>query len=287
MSTTSPLLKMTLQALDENPDTWGTVLNASALQLLEDSISGSSDVDVTAAGDYTLNDAAGGPTASDGARYMILDVNGTPGGARNVIVPTRSKVYLVVNTSDGTVTVKTVAGTGAAILAGEGQWVFCDGVNVQAASTAQAVNAATATLAADSTLLGGVASSAYAQKALAQTFTKGQVTQRQAVSSAAGSLVVDCSVSNAFYMLTTENFTMAAPTNATTGQVFTLAIEQGGGGPHLLSGFAASTFQFAGGTAPVLSTVAGEADYLAFEYVSNLSGGARWWGSQLKNMVDV
>ena len=82
------------------------------------------------------------------------------------------------------------------------------------------------------------------------------------------------------------NLDLAAPTNATNGQVFTLAIEQGGGGPHTI-GFAASTFQFANGVAPTLSTVAGEADYLAFEYVANLSGGARWWGSQLKTMADV
>jgi uncharacterized cupredoxin-like copper-binding protein len=286
MSTTSPLLRLTLQALDENQDTWGNVLNVSALQLLEDGIAGAAAVVLASAADYTLQDDTGGPSSSDGARYAILDVSGSPGGTTNIIVPTRSKIYLLNNQSDESVVPKTVAGTGPTIIAGEAQWVFCDGTDVLAASAATAVTAGTATLAADSTLLGGTAASAYAQKAQAQTFTKGQVIQRVAVTTTANVLTLDCSLGNTFYLLTTENFTMAAPTNATNGQTITLAIEQGGGGPHTI-GFTASTFQFAGGTAPVLSTIAAQADYLAFEYVTNLSGGARWWGSQLKTMADV
>jgi hypothetical protein len=278
---------MTLQALDENPDTWGTVLNASALQLLEDSIAGTADQDITVSQDYTLDDTAGGPTDAAGARYMILDLHGSPGGARNVIVPTRSKVYLVANTSDGDVTVKTVAGSGPVIIAGEGQWVFCDGTDVQAASAATAVTAANATLAANSILLNGVADTEYAQKGIAQTFTKGQVAQRVELLIDTGNVNIDCADSNAFYHLTTAAFNLTAPANATTGQQFSLFVEQGTGAPHAIT-FGSSAFMAAGG-APVLSTAFGNIDYLGFEYVTGLNdiGGARWLVSIIKNVVVI
>lgn len=281
---------MTLQALDENPDTWGTVLNDSALQLLEDSIAGTAVVDITVAQDYTLDDTAGGPTDATGARYMILDLNGSPGGSRNIIVPTRSKVYLVANTSDGDVVVKTSAGTGPTIIAGEGQWVFCDGTNVQAASAATAVTATNATEATNALQLISVPGADFAQKALAQTFTQGQVTQRTTVTVAGAgpyTLDIDCADSNAFYHLTTQPFTLTAPSNATTGQQFSLIVEQGTGAPHAIT-FASNTYLAAGG-APTLSTAFGEIDYLGFEYVTGLNdiGGARWVVSIIKNVVSI
>jgi hypothetical protein len=278
---------MTLQALDENPDTWGTVLNASALQLLEDAISGTAIVDITAALDYTLDDTAGGPTATTGARYMILDLNGSPGGSRNVIVPTRSKVYLVANTSDGDVIVKTVAGTGPTIIAGEGQWVFCDGTDVQAASAATAVTAANATLAANSTLFNSLPDTDFAKLAGVSPFTAGQVTTRALELIDTGNVNIDTADSNSYYHLTTAAFNLTAPSNATNGQQFSLIVEQGVGAPHAIT-FASNTFVAAGG-APVLSTTFGSIDYLGFEYVTGLSdiGGARWVVSIIKNVVAV
>lgn len=288
MSTTSPLLKLTLQDLDENPDTWGTVLNVSVAQLLEDAISGTATVTLISAADYTLDVTAGGPSNADHYRYMILNVAGSPGGATNIVVPATSKVYLAANnTGDSSdIVIKTAAGTGPTVPAGDAYFCYCDGTNVIATKAGSAATATLATTATNATQLGGVAAASYARLDAAQNFTAGQNSTRSLVASAAGVLTIDCSVSNTFYMVTSENFTLAAPTNATNGQTFTLAIEQGGGGPHTI-GFAASTFQFAGGTAPILSTTAADADYLAFEYVTNLTGGARWWGSLLKNMADV
>lgn len=280
---------MTLQALNENPDTWGNVLNVSAIQLLEDGIAGAADVVLATAVDYTLTDTAGGPSGGEHSRYMILNVSGTPGGITNIIVPTRSKIYLVSNQSDQSVIPKTVAGTGPTIIAGEAQWVFCDGTDVLAASAATATSAGTAAQATNALALVGVAGADFAQKGLAQTFTKGQVSQRVAESTAAATLSIDCADGNAFYLLTTESFTMAAPASATNGQTFTLAIQQGGGGPHAIS-FAASTFVAVNGAAPVLSLVAGETDFLGFEYVTGLAApfsGSRWIMSILNNLGDI
>lgn len=285
MSTTSPFIKMVLQILDENPDTWGNVLNVSALELLEDAIAGTAAISLPDATDYTLDDTTGGPTAADGARYMILDVDGTPGGATNIIVPTRSKIYVAANnTTDASdIVIKTVAGTGPTIPNGETHWVYCDGTDVLAVSVLSASSAATATLADDSTNLGAVAAADYAQKAVAQTFTAGQVTERVVLADAAGDITPDLALSNAFFheMLQGEN--LAAPTNATNGAQFSLVIEQGTGAPWTLT-FQASTFLFEGGVAPTLSTTVGDIDYLAFEYVTDAAVGNRWVGSILKDV---
>lgn len=291
MSTTSPLLKLTLQDLGENVDIWGSILNVSALRLLEDGIAGTATVTLVSTADVTLDDTAGGPTAATGARYMILNITGSPGGATNVIAPTRSKVYLAWNnTGDSSdVTVKTSAGAGVTVPAGEAQWVFCDGTDIVAASVAVAATATTAAFATNSNQLGGVDSTEYALKASAQTFTAGQVVSRSAVSSSGGSLTLNCATSNAFYLVTTESFTLQAPTNATNGQQFSIAIQQGGGGPHTIA-FAANTFVAVGGSAPVLSTTAGDVDYLAFEYVTGLAApfsGNRWVVSILKDLSGI
>jgi hypothetical protein len=85
---------------------------------------------------------------------------------------------------------------------------------------------------------------------------------------------------------------LQAPTNATNGQQFTLAIQQGAGGPHTIS-FQTSTFVGVGGSAPVLSTVAGDLDYLGFEYIAPAGGlaapfsGNRWIVSVLKGLEDI
>ena len=52
MATISPLLRLTLQATGENVDTWGTVLNTGAFELLEDAF-GLTTANVTSA-DVTL-----------------------------------------------------------------------------------------------------------------------------------------------------------------------------------------------------------------------------------------
>jgi len=283
---TSPLLRLTLQEFNTNANLWGDILNDSALQLLEDAVAATTSVTLVGEATYTLTDLDG---STSEARAMILNIGGTSAAPTDVVVPTRSKAYLVSNTSDDSIEVRTATGTGPTIATGEAQWVFCDGTNVLAASAATAVTAGTATLATNAEQLIGVAGADFAQKALAQTFTAGQVTQRVASTTSAGTLTINCALGNAFYLLTTETFTIAAPTNATNGQQFTLAVQQGGGGPHSI-GFASSTFAAAGGTAPTLSTTAGQVDYLAFEYVTGLAApfsGSRWVVSQLKNVADV
>jgi len=70
--------------------------------------------------------------ATQTARNLRLNLTGTSGGARNLIVPSIEKAYIVNNGLADTVTVKTLAGSGVAVPSGRTMWVFSDGVNVVA-----------------------------------------------------------------------------------------------------------------------------------------------------------
>lgn len=85
--------------------TWGNVVNTQLTDLLDSAIAGAASINV-ASGDVTLTDNDG---AADQARAAILIITGSPGVARSVIAPNRSKAYFVINGSDSSVTIK---GTG-------------------------------------------------------------------------------------------------------------------------------------------------------------------------------
>ena len=132
MASTYSDLKIQLMATGENNTTWGDITNNNWTALSE-AVTGSADVtfanaDVT----LTLTDT----NAAQTARNLRLNLTGTSGGARNLIVPAIEKLYLVNNGVADTVTVKTSAGTGIAVPSGKSMWVFCDATNVVAGVTA-------------------------------------------------------------------------------------------------------------------------------------------------------
>jgi len=91
---------------------WGSEVNDSITQLVEDSVAGYATASVTS-GNWTLSDTGTG--LANEARMMVLIPTGTPGVSRNIIAPAHSKMYVVVNQSDGEVVVKGAATTGATI----------------------------------------------------------------------------------------------------------------------------------------------------------------------------
>lgn len=301
MGTISPLLRQTLQGFNENPNSWGDILNDSALRVLEDGISGIGNIVLTGTS-VTLTDAEGISALPTHSRWAILNVTGSPGGNATITVPAgtasgrdRSKIYLVNNATTGGFSVSLVtdqAGTTAEVLNGATQWVWTDGTDFGLVDVAVADNANTAALATDSLSLGGVLAANYARLDVAQSFTAGQHSARIAAPVAdpsTGFITIDCALSNAFYLITTRNFTLQAPSNANDGQQFTLAVQQGGGGSHTIS-FQGSTFVAADGATPVLSTAIGAVDYLGFEYIDNLVApfsGPRWVVSILKNLDSI
>jgi len=110
------LLGFALPTTGELAGTWGQVVNDSITELVEDSIAGTASVNVTS-GDVTLTTTGSG--AANEARCAIIRVTGTPGTARNVIAPSSSKAYIVINQSDSDVTFKGAATTGHTLTPGQ------------------------------------------------------------------------------------------------------------------------------------------------------------------------
>ena len=93
-SSYTSLLGLVLPATGELTSTWGTTVNTSLTQLVEDSIAQYSTASVTA-GDWTLTTTAGG--VSNEARTAILIATGAPGTTRYIYAPSQSKTYVVIN----------------------------------------------------------------------------------------------------------------------------------------------------------------------------------------------
>ena len=93
-SSYTTLLGLILPTTGELTNTWGTAVNSSLTQLIEDSIAGSASQSVTSA-DWTLTTTAGG--VANQARLAILITTGAPATTRYIYAPQLSKMYVVVN----------------------------------------------------------------------------------------------------------------------------------------------------------------------------------------------
>jgi molybdenum cofactor biosynthesis enzyme len=123
-SSYTTLLGLVLPVTGELTNTWGSAVNSSLTQLVEDSIAGSVSQSVTSA-DWTLTTTAGG--VSNQARLAILIATGAPGA---VFTGSISGTTLTVSTvTSGQVQIgQTISGTGVTsgttILSGAGlSWV--------------------------------------------------------------------------------------------------------------------------------------------------------------------
>jgi hypothetical protein len=132
MPSTYSNLKFQLMATGENAGTWGNVTNLNLGTAVEEAIVGSTNVSFSSA-DVTLSLADS--NSSQPARNLRLNLTGTSGGARNLIVPTIEKVYIINNGLADAVTVKNATGTGIAVPAGKTMYVYNDGTNVVDAVT--------------------------------------------------------------------------------------------------------------------------------------------------------
>jgi len=106
------LLGLALPVTGELSGTWGTTVNNSITELVEDAIAASATASVAAA-DWTLSTTGSG--ATNEARCAILIPTGSPGVSRNIVAPSASKAYIVVNQSNAAVVVKGAATTGISI----------------------------------------------------------------------------------------------------------------------------------------------------------------------------
>jgi len=132
MASTYSALKIQLMTTGENLNTWGVVTNTNLGTALEEAVAGSADVSFSS-GDVTLT--LSDSNATQAARNMRLNLTGTSGGARNLIVPAIEKMYVVNNGLADACTVKVSGQTGIAVPAGKTTLLFNNGTDVVDAIT--------------------------------------------------------------------------------------------------------------------------------------------------------
>jgi len=120
-------LKIQLMATGENTGTWGNVTNDNLGTALEQAIVETATVTFASANvTLTLTDT----NARQNARALRLNLAGTTGGARDLIVPAIQKPYLVNNGTADTITVKVSGQTGIAVPAGKSMLLYNNGTDV-------------------------------------------------------------------------------------------------------------------------------------------------------------
>jgi hypothetical protein len=113
-------------ATGENSGTWGNVTNVNLGTALEEAIVGSENVTFSSANvTLTLTDT----NASQTARNLRLNLTGTTGGARDLIVPAIEKLYIVNNGCADTVTIKVTGQTGIPVPTGKTLFVYNNGTD--------------------------------------------------------------------------------------------------------------------------------------------------------------
>jgi hypothetical protein len=135
MASTYSDLKIELIGTGEQTGTWGTTTNNNLSIALSEAITGSADVAFSSA-DVTVT--LTNTNAAQAARNLRLNLTGTSGGARQLILGSGcqiEKLYLINNGLADAVTVKNTSGTGIAVPAGRTMFVYNNGTNVVDAVT--------------------------------------------------------------------------------------------------------------------------------------------------------
>lgn len=170
-SSPSPSLRLELMATGDQSGTWGDTTNTNLGTLLEQAITGVLSV---AQGDVANLTLTNTDYVSNQARNAVVNLTGAMTAARNMVVPTANKVYLVKNSTTGgfVVTVKTSAGTGVEVAPNTARWVYCDGTNVVDGLPGLSYGyATTATAAGTTTLTVGSARNQFFTGSTTQTVT--------------------------------------------------------------------------------------------------------------------
>jgi hypothetical protein len=135
MASTYSDLKIELIGTGEQTGTWGATTNNNFSVAFGEAITGSADVAFSSADvTVTLTDT----NAAQTARNLRLNLTGTSGGARQLILGSGcqiEKLYLINNGLADAVTVKNTSGSGIAVPAGKSMFVFNNGTNVLDAVT--------------------------------------------------------------------------------------------------------------------------------------------------------
>jgi len=127
MPSTYSNLKIQLMATGENTGTWGNVTNDNLGIAIEQALVETATVTFASANvTLTLSNS----NAAQSARAVRLNLTGTTGGARDLIVPAIQKPYVINNGTADTITVKVSGQTGVAVPASRSYLLYNNGTDV-------------------------------------------------------------------------------------------------------------------------------------------------------------
>ena len=128
-STFTTNIRLEKQGDGENPNSWGTILNANVIDLVDQAVAAYQIVSVSGTTPLTLSQVNG---ATDQSRKAILSFDGTLTAETSIIIPSVNKMYYVRNNTSGSFSlkVKTAGNTAITIEQGSNIMVATDGTNV-------------------------------------------------------------------------------------------------------------------------------------------------------------
>jgi len=283
MASTYSDLKIELIGTGEQTGTWGTTTNNNFSVAVGEAITGSADVAFSSADvTVTLTDT----NAAQTARNLRLNLTGTSGGARNLILGSGcqiEKLYLVNNGLADAVTVKNTSGTGIAVPAGKSMFVFNNGTNVVDATT----YLSSLTLGSDLPVASGGTGVTSSTGTVAVVLSTSPTIITSTLTGYTETVVAIGTVgaSHTFTITTgtvqTATLTASTPCTftmptATAGTSFILTLTQAS------TGMTTATFtgvKWAGGTAPTITATASAVDIISF-----IAVGSTWYGSAIQNL---
>tara|TARA_R110002020_G_scaffold121932_1_gene277070 strand:+ start:211 stop:1113 length:903 start_codon:yes stop_codon:yes gene_type:complete len=286
-STYTTNIRLNKQGDGDNPNSWGTILNTQALDMIDEAITAYTTV-TCSSGDITLTVANG---TTDQARSAILEFVGTCSAATNVIIPDKEKFYIIndktTRQNDAELKVKTGTGSGNIINSGEQTIIFCDSVTVYGLDAAGLATANTFTAAntfsTSTTFTTSIkaahvsatnirstneiaAASVSVDTAYATNNTAVRNVNTVTTLTDATTITCDLNVAQNFHMTLGANRVLLM-TNPTVGQTGYIYVIQDGTGSRTLT--YPSQWKYSGGTSPTLTTTGNAVDVLVYNVRSS------------------
>jgi hypothetical protein len=265
----------------EDENSWGDNTNTN-WQLVESAIAGQTSVVATDV-NITLTDTE---YAADQARCRCVNITGTLSADIQLILPQRTKDYLIRDQTSGDFTITVITGaagaTGVTTEQGSCTAMYCDGTNVIYVAAQGSTNA---------TSLGGVPAADYAQlvqqysnpptdTVTVQQFWAGGQAYAFVTLADAATVTLDATKGNNFQVTISGNRTLDI-TNPVDGQEVELWVIQDGAGSHTFTFPSNITFQ---GGAPVLDQTAGHVNIFKIKYNASQS---EWLGTADTNFSNA
>ena len=288
-STYSSNIRLTKQGDGDNPNTWGEVLNG-VLSLVDQAITGYTTISVGSAASVVLTNNDGSP---DEARSATMEFKGSVGGTHTsifVLIPATPKTYSIRNvvsantTASDAIMLRVGGNTGVTVVAGN-HFYITNGTSVYAVGNQGTAGSrdvgVCATQIPDTSLADiryiptSVSSTIVADKTFTASVVFTSALRMDGIISVSGpvksfittltdaaSIAVSMNTGNNFLVTLGGNRTLAAPSNATTGQTGSIYVVQDGTGSRTLS--YNTVWKFQGGSVPVATTTTAGVDLIAY-----------------------